>query len=152
VALVPILSLPAVADALFGAAQRSARSGDSASALAVLERASGLVPWVEELPRAAGLLWWQRAAADGNGEATSHAEANLLEAARRAPHDPFPQLRLLQFYLMSDDWNRAEAACQRAIEIGALRAMVWSRCADVSAGRGLADEARHRRERAERLR
>ena len=90
VALVPILSLPAVTDALFGAAQRAARSGDSASALAVLERASGLVPWVEELPRAAGLLWLQRAAADGDGPAGAYAQANLQEAARRAPHDPLP--------------------------------------------------------------
>jgi hypothetical protein len=52
--------------------------------LDVEERAAWLVPWVEELPRAAGLLWLQRAAADGDMQAAARAEANLLEAARRA--------------------------------------------------------------------
>jgi hypothetical protein len=152
VALVPTFSMPAVADALFGAAQRAARSGDATWALDVEERAAWLVPWVEELPRAAGLLWLQRAAADGDMQAAARAEANLLEAARRAPYDPFPQLRLVHLYLMTNDLNHAEAACQRATEVGPFRAVVWSRCADVSASRGHADEARQRRERAEALR
>ena len=46
----------------------------------------------------------------------------------------------------------AEQACQQAIATGPYRAPVWAVCADISSSRGLADEARMRRSRADALR
>jgi hypothetical protein len=130
-ALAPLLAAPAIGDALYGARQYAA--------------ASAWLPWVEEPVRASGLAW-QRVGDAGR------AETDLREAARRAPLEPTPAVRLVRFYLLYDRLDDAEAACQRALALGPYRATVWDACADISSRRGTAQEAQARRARAEDLR
>jgi O-antigen ligase len=143
IALAPVLAAPAVADTLYGAAQRSS---DRVVAAHQEEAAAAWVPWLEEPIRAAGLSWNQM-----GDPSFDHAEADLTEAARRAPYAPTPRLRLLRLYLGHSQLDEAEAACQRAIANGPYRASVWNACAEVSGRRGLLDEAALRRTRGDEL-
>jgi O-antigen ligase len=148
VLLMPLLVTPAVADWLYGTARRS----NFEVGARLEEQAAAWVPWIEELPRAAGLDWQQVSNRRRDGEAAARAEQDLLEAARRAPFAPEPQVRLTRLYLGRADADLAEAACQRAIANGPYRATVWDACAQVSEQRGLAVEAAERRARADAVR
>ena len=146
--LLPLVVVPAVADALYGAARR-ANYEDGAQQEEVAAR---FAPWVEELPRAAALDWQQVANRRTDPAVRARVAIDLREAAARAPMEPLPQLRLTRFYLVQGDLDAAEQACQRALETGPYRAAVWDACADVSARRGLSTEAPIRRARGEALR
>jgi O-antigen ligase len=146
--LLPLLVAPAVADSLYGAARRA----NYAVGASIEDTAASWAPWVEELPRAAGLDWLQVANRRNDPAAQARAEADLQEAAARAPLEPLPHLRLVRLYLSRADLAAAEQACQAALATGPYRAAVWDTCADVSAARGLFDEAPVRRARAEELR
>jgi O-antigen ligase len=146
--LSPLMLAPAVADALYG----SARRANLEVGAGLEELAAGWAPWAEELPRAAGLDWLQVANRRNDPAALARAEANLREAAARAPLEPVPHLRLVRFFLTHSDVDAAERECQLALTAGPYRAAVWDTCADVSATRGLLDEAPARRARAEELR
>jgi O-antigen ligase len=146
--LAPLVATPAVADWLYGAARRT--SFDVGAQLE--EQAATWAPWVEELPRAAGLDWQQVATRRNDSRAAARAEQDLLQAARLAPLAPEPQIRLTRLYLERADFGSAEAACQQAIANGPYRAIVWDACADVSQGQGQTDLAATRRARADELR
>jgi tetratricopeptide (TPR) repeat protein len=148
VLLLPLMAAPAVADALYGEARRA----NYEVGAGLEETAAGWAPWVEELPRAAGLDWIQVANRRDDAAALARAEADLREAAARAPASPLPHLRLVRFYLTRGALDAAEQACQRALAAGPYRAAVWDACADVSAARGLTEEAPVRRARGEDLR
>jgi hypothetical protein len=148
VLLLPVMAMPAVADGLYGAARRS----DYEAGARLEEQAGGWAPWVEELPRAAGLDWQQVANRRADRTAGIRAEQDLREAAARAPLLPTPHVRLARLYLAGGDLGAAEQACQQAIASGPYRASTWDVCADVSAAGGLADEAGQRRRRADALR
>ncbi len=150
--LVPLLAAPAVGDAIYGAGRSELQAGDARGAAMLDETASAWLPWVEEPIRAAGLAWQQVATRQNDSAARARAESDLLEAARRAPSEPTPQVRLLRLYLLREQLTEAEAACTQALELGPYRAVVWDACADVSARRGLTGEAQERRARAEALR
>jgi O-antigen ligase len=130
----PLVATPAIADALYGAGGAVRE-----------EAAANLAPWVEELPRAAGLDWLKAGDRD-------RAAANLRLAAARAPEEPLPWLRLARFYFNANDLAEAEASCQQAIRTGPFRAAVWDGCADVAGRAGLIDLAAQRRARADALR
>ena len=127
----PLLVTPAVGDALYGAGFSRA--------------ASQWVPWAEEPIRAAGL-------ARARASDFEQADADLREAARRAPNLPTPHVRLLRLYLGRDRLDDAETECQAALASGPYRATVWDACGDVSARAGAVDEVKSRRARAEQLR
>jgi hypothetical protein len=127
----PLLATPAIGDALYGAGSP--------------EAASQWVPWAEEPIRVAGF-------ARGRVSDYERAEADLREAARRAPNLPTPHVRLLRLYLGRDRLADAEAECQAALASGPYRAAVWDACGDVSARAGRVDEVRSRRTRADHLR
>jgi len=146
--LVPLLAAPAIADVMYG----NARRADYLTGAQLEELAAQWAPWVEELPRAAALDWQQVAAIRDDVLARARAQADLREAAARAPAEPLPQLRLTRFYLAQGDFRAAEQACERALANGPYRAAVWDMCADVSARQGLTDVAPVRRARAEDLR
>jgi len=148
VLLLPVMAVPAVADGLYGAARRS----DYEAGARLEEQAAAWAPWIEELPRAAGLDWQQVATRRADPAAGVRAEQDLREAAARAPLLPTPHVRLARLYLARGDLGAAEQACQRAISTGPYRATSWDVCADVSAGSGLTDEAGQRRSRADALR
>jgi hypothetical protein len=150
--LVPVLAAPAIGDAIYGEGRRMSQRGDARAAAQTNELASAWLPWLEEPVRAAGLAWQQVASRQGDAEAAARAEADLLEAARRAPWEPTPHLRLVRLYLARGQGEHAEAACQAALAAGPYRASVWDGCADVSAQRGITDQARERRARAELMR
>lgn len=139
---VPLLVMPAVADFLYGQAGR----GDALGRAQREDQAAALAPWAEELPRAAALDW-QR-----SPDARSQVEADLLSAAARAPAEPFPQLRLVRWYLLQADATSASERCDRALELGPYRVAIWQACADVSIALGQTDVAQARRVRAEELR
>jgi predicted Zn-dependent protease len=147
-ALVPFLVTPGIADAIYGQARRS----DYVDGAQLEEIAAAWAPWVEELPRAAGLDWQRVAAIRDDAAARARAEADLLEAAARAPAQPLPQQRLSRWYLLTGDVTRAELACQRALERGPYRAAAWDACADVADAQGRTETAELRRARAEVLR
>jgi O-antigen ligase len=147
-ALAPLLLTPAVADRLYGQAGRS----DALSAAGLEDTAASLVPWVEELPRAAALNWQRVANARNDAAARSRVEADLLASAARAAGEPFPQLRLSRWYQLQGDLPRSMAACERALALGPYRATVWDTCAGVSLAEGRTDVAEVRRARAEQLR
>jgi len=146
--LVPVMSAPGIADAIYGAARRS----NFAAGARLEEQAATWAPWVEELPRAAGLDWQQVATRLNDRLAAARAEQDLLTAAQIAPLMPVPQVRLTRLYLARGQFDQAEAACERAIANGPYRSAVWDACADVSAGQGRADEAAARKARADELR
>jgi tetratricopeptide (TPR) repeat protein len=148
VLLLPVMAVPAVADGLYGAARRS----DYEIGARLEEQAAAWAPWVEELPRAAGLDWQQVANRRADPAAGVRAEQDLREAAERAPLLPTPYVRLARLYLARGDLGAADQACQRAISSGPYRATSWDVCADVSTARGLTDEAGQRRRRADGLR
>ncbi len=130
-ALVPLMAAPAIGDALYGQRQ--------------YEAASAWLPWVEEPIRASALAWQRAGVAE-------RAEVDLVEAARRAPLEPTPAVRLVRFYLLYDRLAEAEAACQQALARGPYRAVVWDACADVSAQAGDSTRARAWRAHADDLR
>jgi len=146
--LLPALAAPAVADALYGLARRT----DYEAGARLEEQASAWAPWIEELPRAAGLDWQQ--VANRRADPTAHARAaqDLVAAAARAPLLPTPYVRLARLYLASGELETAEQSCLQAIATGPYRAPAWDVCADISAARGLTDEAGQRRSRADALR
>jgi hypothetical protein len=146
--LLPLVAAPAVADALYGNARRASYAVGAQQE----ELAARWVPWVEELPRAAALDWQQVATRRTDPVARVRVEVDLRAAAARAPMEPLPQLRLTRFYLAQGDLASAEQACERALLSGPYRAAVWDACADVSARRGLTEEAPLRRARGEDLR
>jgi O-Antigen ligase len=146
--LLPLVATPAVADALYGDARRANYDVGAQQE----ELAARWAPWVEELPRAAALDWQQVATRRGDPVARGRVETDLRAAAARAPAEPLPQLRLTRFYLAQGNLDAADQACQRALLTGPYRATVWDTCADVSARRGLSDEAPLRRARGEDLR
>ena len=146
--LVPLMAAPAVADSLYGAARRS----NFAVGAQLEEQASAWAPWVEELPRAAGLDWQQVATRLGDRAAAARAEQDLVAAAQITPLMPVPQVRLTRLYLARGELDKAEAACQQAIANGPYRAEVWEACADVSASQGHAYEAATRKVRADAVR
>jgi O-antigen ligase len=148
VVLVPLLVTPAIADALYGQARRA----DYQSGAQLEELASHWAPWVEELPRAAALDWLQVANRRSDPMAQARAEADLREAAARAPMEPLPQLRLTRLYLTNNQLGAADLACRRAVELGPYRATIWDTCADVAAAEGRAESAPLSRARAEELR
>ncbi|HEV7662660.1 MAG TPA: O-antigen ligase family protein, partial [Chloroflexota bacterium] len=135
VLLVPLLATPAIADALYGAA----RGKTYAVAAQTEEVAAAWTPWVEELPRMAGLDWQQVAVRNNDAAAGARVEPDLLEAARRAPATPLPWLRLSRLRLTRGDTQGAEVYCQRALANGPFRASVWDACADVAAALGSPD-------------
>lgn len=234
---VPVLCAPAVADAIYGAGLRARAAGDIATAAQLEESAAAWAPWVEELPREAGLAWnrlaqtQSSAAADAtdspthNGAAPAQpgdsaapkaaqttsgpaqgdpprtapfqddapgtappqgdsvgptpaqgssygpvpsqgglratqstqatlarAEADLLEAARRAPLEPTPHLRLARWYFDLGRLEAAAAQCDAARAAGPYRAAVWDICGDISQRLGRTQEATARHARAEELR
>jgi O-antigen ligase len=146
--LVPIVATPAVADALYGAARRA----DYVNGAQLKETAAEWAPWIEELPRSAALDWLQAANQRDDVGDFARAERDLVTASARAPLEPGPYLRLARLYLMRGDLEAAEGFCERALAAGPFRAAIWDMCADVSARRGLTDEAPVRRARAEELR
>jgi hypothetical protein len=146
--LLPLMVAPAVADALYGAARRA----NLEVGAGLEEAAASWAPWVEELPRAAGLDWLQVANRRNDAAVLERAEADLREAAARASYEPLPHLRLVRLYLTRGDFVAAEEACKAALDAGPYRTAVWDACADVSAARGLSDEAPVRRARGEDLR
>jgi O-antigen ligase len=146
--LLPVMAAPAVADSWYGVARRLSYV-DGAQ---LEEQAAAWAPWVEELPRAAGLDWEQAASRRADPEFRARAEQDLREAAARAPLLPTPFVRLTRLYLARGDLAAGEQACQRAIANGPYRAAVWDACADVSAARGPSAEATARRTRADTLR
>ena len=148
IALVPVVASPAVADAIYGRARQS----NYLDGAELEELAGQWAPWVEELPRAAALDWQRVATIRNDPAARARAEADLLEAAARAPAQPVPVLRLSRWYLQTGDLPRAEQACERALELGPYRATVWEACADVAAAQGRSDIAPGRRARGEELR
>jgi O-antigen ligase len=152
IALMPALAAPAIGDAIYGDGQRVQQRGDPRAAALLDETASAWLPWVEEPIRAAGLAWQQVATRQGDATAAAQAEADLIEAARRADWEPTPRLRLLRLYLARDQLEDAEASCQQSLVRGPYRAAVWDACADVSARSGAIPEAQQRRARAETLR
>ena len=147
-AVAPLLVTPAAADALYGSARRS----DYLAGAQLKEVAAAWAPWVEELPRSAALDWQQVASRRNDPSARARAEADLQTAARRAPFDPVPRLRLTRFYLAQDQLEQAEQACQAALTLAPYRASAWDACTDVSRRSARADEAAARRARAEELR
>ena len=144
----PLLMAPAMADFAYGMARRS----NFEVGAQLEEQAAAWVPWVEELPRMAGLDWLQVANRRGDQQAAARAEQDLREAAERAPLAPEPQVRLARLYLGRGELDAAEAACAPAIANGPYRATVWDACAEVSTRRGLADEAAERKGRADAVR
>ena len=146
--LLPLMAAPGIADAIYGTARRS----NFAVGAQLEEQAAGWAPWVEELPRAAGLDWQQVATRLNDPAAATRAEQDLLKAAQIAPLMPVPQVRLTRLYLARGQFDQAEVACEQAIANGPYRSAVWDACADVSAGQGRADEAAARKARADALR
>ncbi len=163
----PMLAAPAVADALHGASQRAERVGSYRAAAELAERGAAWAPWLEPLPRAAAINW-QRLGFGGAGEAAQRnlrrAAADLEEATRRDPFDPYAHLRLARHDL---EWARsappadvpraalfdaAGSACDRALMAGPYLPAIWESCAEVSASRGAPAEAAERRARANSLR
>src|SRR5207253_9394099 len=57
VLLVPVLSVPSFADNLYGRAVRADQVGAGQTAALRAEAAARWVPWVDEMPRLAGLCW-----------------------------------------------------------------------------------------------
>lgn len=165
VLLLPVLWAPAVADNVYGRASRAQLVGSMQTAARRAEAAASWTPWVEEMPRLAGLSW-QQAGLQREGEAgeqlLARAEAQLQEAVRRGPYDPFAHVRLARLYLA---WARrgpatrsadqllgqADQACALALLDSPYAARTWQTCADVSRERGQADEAATRTERARQL-
>ena len=148
VLLVPLMFAPAIADWLYGAARRS----NFEVGAQLEEQAAAWAPWVEELPRAAGLDWQQVAIRRNDPGAARRAERDLVKAARVSPLAPVPQIRLTRLYLSHAQPEKAEAACEQAIVNGPYRAAVWDACADVSTAQGHADEAAARKARADAVR
>jgi O-antigen ligase len=163
VLLLPALAAPAIADALHGDAQLQA-SPQAAARQA--EHAATWAPWVEEIPRFAATQW-QELGFGPPGRAAElaleRAAANLDEAVRRAPLDPFTHLRVARHEqalaarsrdpaVKAAHLERAEHACQRALSAGPYRLAAWEICAEVSQSRGAAAEAAARAERARQLR
>jgi O-antigen ligase len=146
--LVLPLAAPAIADALYGSARRASYEVGAQRE----ELAAAWAPWIEELPRVAGLDWQQVATRRSDDAAAARAEVDLQEAARRSALDPVPRLRLVRLYLNRDELDKAERECQLAFAVGPFRPNVWAACGDVAARRGLTDEAAARRARAEALR
>jgi hypothetical protein len=160
--LLPVLAAPAVADAVYGQAREAVREGDRRTGALTAEMAAAWAPWVEEVPRYAGLQWQQLATRENDTALFERAESNLQEAARRAPYEPSAHLRLVRHYLSRVDraavesdraalLASAEQSCQGAIAAGPYRPNVWHTCAEVSRRRNLSDEARARAQRAEQL-
>ena len=165
VLLVPVLSVPSFADNLYGRAVRADQVGAGQTAALRAEAAARWVPWVDEMPRLAGLSW-QAVGLQRDGEAgerlLARAESQLQEAVRRGPYDPFGHVRLARLYLA---WARrgpvtrapdelltnADQACTLALSDTPYVARTWQSCAEVSRERGELDEAASRSERARQL-
>src|SRR5262249_17288432 len=105
---------PAVADGLYGAALRT----NLEEGAQMEEQAAAWAPWVDELPLAAGLRWQVIAQRRTDDALHSRAERDLLEAARRAPWSPIPQISLTRLYLSFGNLASAEEACGRALANG----------------------------------
>ena len=84
--LVPALAAPAVADALYGAARRT----DYAAGARLEEQAGAWAPWVEELPRVAGLDWQQGARSGTAGPVAGRRARAAVADAVRASGTPLP--------------------------------------------------------------
>jgi O-antigen ligase len=165
VLLAPVLWAPSIADNIYGRATRADQAGAAQTAALRAEVAASWAPWVEEMPRLAGLDWQavglQRDGVAGE-QLLARAEGQLQEAVRRGPYDPFGHLRLARLYLA---WARrgpltrtadellgeAEQACATALEDSPFLSRTWQGCAEVSRERGRADEAAMRTERARQL-
>jgi len=165
VSLVPVLSVPSFADNLYGRAVRADQVGAGQTAALRAEAAARWVPWVDEMPRLAGLNW-QAVGLQRDGEAgerlLARAESQFQEAVRRGPYDPFGHLRLARLYLA---WARrspvtrtpdelltnADQACTLALSDTPYLARTWQSCAEVSRERGELDQAAARTERARQL-
>ena len=76
----------------------------------------------------------------------------MLEAARRAPLEPTPHLRLARWYFDLGRLEAAAAQCDAARAAGPYRAAVWDICGDISQRLGRTQEATARHARAEELR
>ena len=163
--LMPTLWAPAVADNVYGRATRAQLVGAAQSAAQRAESAASWAPWVEEMPRLAGLSWQQvglQRAGESGEQLLGRAEGQLREAIRRGPYDPFAHLRLARLYLA---WARrapversadellgqAEQACALALSDSPYRPSTWQACAEISRERGQVDEAATRTERARQL-
>jgi O-antigen ligase len=163
--LVPVLSVPSIADNLYGRAVRADQAGAGQTAALRAEAAGRWAPWADEMPRLAGLNW-QAIGLQRDGEAgerlLARAEGQLQEAVQRGPYDPFGHLRLARLYLAwarrgpvtrtADDLlTNAEEACTLALSDTPYLARTWQACAEVSRERGQLDQAATRTERARQL-
>ena len=150
---------------MYGRAGRAEQVGAAQTAALRAEAAARWAPWVDEMPRLAGLTWQaiglQRDGAAGE-QLLARAETQLQEAVRRGPYDPFGQLRLARLYLAwarrgpvtrtaAELLGRAEEACAPALADSPYWGRTWQGCADVGRERGQADEAAARTERARQL-
>jgi hypothetical protein len=102
VLLVPLLAVPSIADNMYGRAIRAELAGAAQTAALRAETAARWAPWVDEMPRLAGLNW-EAIGLQRDGAASEQlltcAETQLEEAVRRGPYDPFGHLRLARLYL-----------------------------------------------------
>jgi O-antigen ligase len=144
VGLMPALSAPAIADAIYGSALEAERTGSLAEAARRAETAATWVPWVADLPLYAGLRW-QEVAASKTGQIRddrlARAQHDLSDAAQRAWWDPYTELRLAQ---LDTAWateasdraavwalfNSGERACELATTISPYRRAIVDGCAE----------------------
>ncbi len=95
------------------AARLHERAGDPARAIAALERAAGLAPDGEAAARLA------RAAELAVAESADRAAELLRAAAARDPESVAIQARLARALAQREEWDDAEAAARRALELAA---------------------------------
>lgn len=142
------LVTPAIADGLYGAAHRV----DYRRGAQMEEQAALLAPWIEELPRAAGLDWQQVATRRRDADALARAERDLRAAAERGVGQPTAWLRLARFEANVGQFEAADSACEQALDWGPYRYPLWEACAQIAGQHGQADLAALRQARAAELR